>query len=239
MSLATAGIGLILLVAIRQPPMPLIQTHPTRDREDVRFVLPLRPPRVPISQVTLLWRPDGFVSGLWGTEGQRLVAAVQRAATGTAAHRGRPAASRQLRPVKHEIGPDSTKGTVYIESELDRPVERDPLSGGPVYPKWLEQDHIEGAVTASFIVDSTGLADSTSLSIRSATNNAFADAVRAAMTVMRFRPAELNGRHVRQLVLQEFRFVLAAPAPVTPHPGLPASASSGSHIAPAASDSHL
>ena len=179
--------------------------------------------------MTLRWRPDRFVSGLWGTGGQRLVAAVQRAATATAGRPGHPA-ERQLRPVKHEVGPDTTKGTVYIESELDRPVERDPLSGGPVYPKWLERDHIEGVVTASFIVDSTGLADSTSLSIRSATNATFADAVRAAMAVMRFRPAELNGRHVRQLVLQEFRFVIAAPAPVTPHPGLPASAASDSHL---------
>jgi TonB family protein len=108
-----------------------------------------------------------------------------------------------------------------MESETDRPVERDPLSGGPVYPKWLEQEHIEGSVTASFIVDTTGLADSASLRIQSSSHPAFADAVRAAMSVMRFRPAELGGHHVRQLVSQEFRFVIAAPAPPTPHPGLP------------------
>ncbi len=223
MSLATATIGLILFAAIWQPPVAMIQPHISRDREDVRFLLPLRPPRIPISQTTLLWRPDRFANGLWGT-GQQLVAAAQRAATSGAAPRSAPGA-HHARPVVHEVGPDTTKGTVYIESELDRPVERDPLSGGPEYPKWLEQDHIEGAVTASFIVDSTGLADSSSLSIRSATNPAFAEAVRAAIPLMRFRPAELNGRHVRQLVMQEFRFVIGPPAPVTPQPGLPAPAS--------------
>ena len=230
MSVATATLGLVLFVATWRPPAPLIRDHVNRDREDVRFLLPLRPSHTPIPETTLLWRPDRFANGLWGT-GQQLVGALQRAAASSGAARRGPVTHRHTQRANHEVGPDTTKGTVYIESELDRPVERDPLSGGPVYPKWLEDNHIEGSVTASFIVDSTGLADSVSLHIRSATNPAFADAVRAAMTVMRFRPAELNGRHVRQLVMQEFRFVIAPSTPLTPHPGLPS--------APAPSDSHL
>lgn len=232
MTLAIALIGLTLFVAIWRPPPPLVHNHRSRDREDVRFLLPLRPPRTPISQTNLLWRPDLFANGLWGTNGGRLLAAVQRAVgAGQARHNGR--GTHRVRPVFHTAGPDTTKGTVYIESQLDRPVERDPLSGGPIYPKWLEQDHVEGSVTASFVVDSTGLADSASLLIRTATLPAFADAVRAAMPLLRFRPAELDGRHVRQLVAQEFRFVIAEPQPVVPHPGLPpapAPAPSGSHM---------
>jgi TonB family protein len=100
---------------------------------------------------------------------------------------------------------------VYIESELDRPVERDPTSAAPAYPSYLEQEHIEGSVTVSYIVDTTGLADSASMRVREMTHPAFAEAVRAALSGMHFRPAELDGRRVRQLVLQEFRFVIPPP----------------------------
>jgi TonB family protein len=219
---ATATLALLVGVAIWEPdwhPPNLDRPH---DREGLRYLLPPLPPRVPMASLTLRWLPEHFGNGLWGTGAQRLVVATQRAVEGTQlGHRRAGVHHEAAAEVVRTPGPDTSQGTVYIESELDRPVERDPTSAAPVYPAWLEQNHIEGTVTASFIVDTTGLADSASLRIRWATNPAFGEAVRAAVPGMRFRPAELNGRHVRQLVMQEFRFVIAAPPPIVPHPGLP------------------
>jgi protein TonB len=63
-------------------------------------------------------------------------------------------------------------------------------------------------VSVEYVVDTTGLADSASLRILRASNPAFSEAVRAALPGMRFIPGELDGRPVRQLVTQEFRFVI-------------------------------
>lgn len=101
-----------------------------------------------------------------------------------------------------------TTGRVYVEAELDRPVVRDPSSAAPEYPPGLEKEHVEGSVAVEFVVDTTGIADSASLRIVSVSHIAFADAVREALPRMRFSPAELEGRHVPQRVLQQFKFVL-------------------------------
>jgi len=99
-------------------------------------------------------------------------------------------------------------GRVYIESEVGRPVRRDPSSAAPAYPDFLQHEGIEGVVSVEYVVDITGLADSASLRILRASNPAFSEAVRAALPGMRFIPGELDGRPVRQLVTQEFRFVI-------------------------------
>jgi len=99
-------------------------------------------------------------------------------------------------------------GAVFIESEVDHPVQRDPSSAAPEYPPFLEEERIEGAVVVQYVVDTTGSADSTSLVVDESTNPAFAESVRDALPHMRFQPAEFQGRRVRQLVRQEFRFVM-------------------------------
>ncbi len=99
-------------------------------------------------------------------------------------------------------------GTVFIATAVDRPVTRDPASAAPAYPAFLEHEGIEGAVTVQYVVDTTGTADSTSLVVSQTTHPAFAESVRAALPRMRFRPAELQGHLVRQMVRQEFRFVM-------------------------------
>jgi hypothetical protein len=216
--LATATIALIIAATIWRPELQqLVEPH-SRDSENVKFLLPLLPPRIPPAQSNLLWLPSRFGSGTWGPGGQRLWLAVNQAVEAEGRSRGRLRVHEQKR-VRKVAGPDSTQGTVYMQSETDQPVERDPLSTGPIYPPWLEQNHVEGTVTASFVVDTTGFADSASLRIRFATLPAFADAVRTALPGMHFRPAELSGRHVRQLVEQEFRFVIAAA--VVTHPAVP------------------
>ena len=108
-------------------------------------------------------------------------------------------------------------GRVYIESEMGRPVRRDPASAAPSYPDFLQKEGIEGTVAVEYIVDTTGLADSASLRILRTSHPAFAEAVRAALPGMRFEPGEIGGQLVRQLVTQEFRFIITGQtAPATP-----------------------
>ena len=97
---------------------------------------------------------------------------------------------------------------VYIEPELQHPAARDPSSDAPMYPDSLRTHGIEGLVVIRFIVDTGGRADSSTLRFLEASNPGFANAVRAALPRMRFIPAQLDGRHVPQLVSQEFRFVI-------------------------------
>jgi hypothetical protein len=105
---------------------------------------------------------------------------------------------------------------VFVAAELDKVVERDPASAAPAYPPDLEQQQVEGAVAAEWVVDTSGHADTTSFRVVAATHPGFVDAVRAALPLMRFRPAEIAGRHVAQMVRQEFTFRIHLPEPETP-----------------------
>lgn len=99
-------------------------------------------------------------------------------------------------------------GKVYVDAEVDREVQRDPTSAAPEYPPYLQENHIEGSLTVEFVVDTTGGADSTSLRVIHSSHPAFEQSLRSALPHMRFVPAELGGRLVRQWVRQEFRFLM-------------------------------
>jgi protein TonB len=121
---------------------------------------------------------------------------------------------------------DANTSPVYLAAELDQPVERDPMSAGPIYPEELRVKNVEGQVVAEWIVDSTGLADTASFRLIESTHPLFTRAVRETLSGMMFRPAQLMGKPVRQLVRQQFRFQLEKPvrdtlpvAPAAPPPG--------------------
>jgi TonB family protein len=98
-------------------------------------------------------------------------------------------------------------GRAYDISEVEIPVAS--LGGvAPEYPSPLRSSGVEGKVSAEFVVNEKGRAEVSSLRILSATNDLFADAVRRALSRMRFRPARIGNDSVPQLVRQEFSFVL-------------------------------
>jgi TonB family protein len=105
---------------------------------------------------------------------------------------------RLLRPEDHAL----------TELQVDSTVMRDPSSAAPEYPRWMLQKGIEGSAAVLYVVDSTGLVDTSSYRVISATHPDFAVAVRLALPEMRFRPAIQDGHPVRQLVQQTFRFRL-------------------------------
>ena len=96
--------------------------------------------------------------------------------------------------------------SVYFPDEVDNPAAYDPRSRAPAYPDSLQKLGIEGSVTAQFVVDTTGHAADSTLLILDFTHEAFARSVREALSGMIFRPAEIRGARIQQLVQQTFSF---------------------------------
>jgi len=104
--------------------------------------------------------------------------------------------------------PQIDMDSVYFPDEVDNPAAYDPRSAAPTYPDSLQSAGIEGSVTTQFIVDTTGRAADSSLVIIGATHPRFTQSVRDALPRMLFRPAEISGVKIRQLVQQTFSFRL-------------------------------
>ncbi|HKN67353.1 MAG TPA: energy transducer TonB [Gemmatimonadaceae bacterium] len=79
----------------------------------------------------------------------------------------------------------------------------------PRYPSDLQRAGIEGSLVVQFVVDSTGRVDEKTLTFPSDAQPGFLRAVHDALLRSRFFPAELAGIRVRQLVQQQFTFVIA------------------------------
>ena len=79
----------------------------------------------------------------------------------------------------------------------------------PRYPAELQRAGIEGTLVVQFVVDSTGRIDEKTLTFPTDAQPGFLRAVRDALLRSRFFPAELAGMRVRQLVQQQFTFVIA------------------------------
>jgi protein TonB len=68
---------------------------------------------------------------------------------------------------------------------------------------------VEGQVIAVFVVDEDGRAEEGSVRFVRSDNRLFEDAVKLALRRMRFIPAQVGGKKVRQLVQMPFVFTLA------------------------------
>jgi protein TonB len=104
-------------------------------------------------------------------------------------------------------GPALGDGAPYTDGQVDRAVTL-LRSSPPRYPDQLRRLGATGAVLVRFVVGADGQVEPESIAIVDATQDAFGVAVRAALLLSRFRPAEVGGRPVRQLVEQRFTFAL-------------------------------
>lgn len=105
-------------------------------------------------------------------------------------------------PPAEEIKADE----VLTVLEVDTAAARYDDSAAPPYPASMLAKKIEGSVAVQYVVDTAGLADTTSFLVLETTHADFAKSVKATLPSMRFRAAKMNGNKVRQLVQQLFSF---------------------------------
>jgi periplasmic protein TonB len=96
----------------------------------------------------------------------------------------------------------------FTGDQVERQVSLRPGSSPPRYPSALRAAGIEGQVIALFVVSEAGRVEPATVRFTLSDNPLFEDAVRSALERMRFAPAEVDGRKVRQLVQMPFVFTL-------------------------------
>ncbi len=94
----------------------------------------------------------------------------------------------------------------YFEFQVEKPVLPRENNPTPTYPSMLLSAGIAGEVLAQFVVDQQGRVEMGTLKILKSTNEQFSNAVRNVLPRMRFYPAEVGGRQVKQLVQMPFVF---------------------------------
>lgn len=94
----------------------------------------------------------------------------------------------------------------YFEFQVEKPVVQLPGQGAPRYPSMLQSQGVSGQVIGQFVVDTTGRVETNTFKVIESTHELFTQAVRQALPQMRFAPAEVGGRKVKQLVQQPFVF---------------------------------
>src|SRR5215203_2732598 len=97
----------------------------------------------------------------------------------------------------------------FFEFQVEKQVQQIPGSGNLRYPDMLRSANVEGEVTAQFVVDTSGRYEAGSFKVLKSSHDLFTAAVKNALPTMRFYPAEVGGRKVKQLVQQPFTFSLA------------------------------
>lgn len=107
------------------------------------------------------------------------------------------------------VGLPGSGDTPFRADQVENEVSVVAGSPPPRYPEVLRISGVEGQVTALFIVDEQGRAEDSSVRFVRSDNELFEAAVREAIRRMRFNPARIGGRKVRQLVQMPFVFTLA------------------------------
>jgi TonB family protein len=98
----------------------------------------------------------------------------------------------------------------YFEFQVEKTVTaRAGTASAPKYPAELRAANIEGEVLAQFTVDTAGAPVIETFKVLKSTHDFFTQAVRSALPTMRFEPAQVGGRPVRQVVQMPFTFNLS------------------------------
>jgi protein TonB len=108
--------------------------------------------------------------------------------------------------VEGGTGPVITDAPLY-EFQVEKPAMSINAPGSaPTYPSVLKSANVQGRVTATFVVDTSGRAEPGTFKALESDHELFTAAVRTALPKMRFMPAEVGGRKVKMWVQQAFEF---------------------------------
>ena len=120
-------------------------------------------------------------------------------------------------PTTHPVDTtDSRKPTIvagpYFEFQVEKPVRLASGSANPTYPAELKASNVSGVVLAQFVVDTLGRAEVSTFKVLKSDHQLFTEAVKNTLPELRFIPAEVGGRKVKQLVQQPFTFATSKSA---------------------------
>jgi protein TonB len=121
---------------------------------------------------------------------------------------GKGVAGGVARGIEGGTGPVDTDQP-YFEFQVEKVAAQAPGSAAPAYPEMLRSAGVEGTVLAQFVVGIDGKAETNTFKVLKSDHDMFTQAVRNALPRMKFFPAEVGGRKVKQLVQQPFVFKLA------------------------------
>jgi TonB family protein len=97
----------------------------------------------------------------------------------------------------------------YFEFRVEKQAQVMPGSPEPHYPDLLKKANMEGEVLAQFVVDTMGRVEVASLKVLKSTHPLFTKAVKDVLPDMRFAPAQVGGRKVKQMIQEPFTFALS------------------------------
>ena len=104
--------------------------------------------------------------------------------------------------------PQPVSDQPYFEFQVEKQVAAMPGNSPPRYPDMLRSANVEGEVLAQFVVDTTGRAEVNTFKVLKSSHDLFTNSVKSALANMKFYPAEVGGRKVKQLVQMPFVFSL-------------------------------
>jgi periplasmic protein TonB len=104
--------------------------------------------------------------------------------------------------------PQPVSDQPYFEFQVEKQVAALPDNPRPRYPDMLRSANVEGEVLAQFVVDTTGRAEMNTFKVLKSSHDLFTNSIKAVLPNMRFYPAEVGGRKVKQLVQMPFVFGL-------------------------------
>ncbi len=102
---------------------------------------------------------------------------------------------------------DST--TPYYEFQVHRAAKQIPGTSHLRYPDVLRAANVEGEVIAQFVVDTDGTVLPETLKILRSTHELFTNSVKLGLPALRFEPAMLGGKKVREMMQEPFTFTLS------------------------------
>jgi protein TonB len=102
--------------------------------------------------------------------------------------------------------PITNNEVTYFDFQVEKQAALIDGTADPQYPDILKSAGIQGEVLAQFVIDTTGRADASTFKVIKSDHAQFTEAVKRALPRMRFRPAEVAGKKVKQLVQLPFAF---------------------------------